>query len=119
MVPANKTLLIGGYFVERRLDKSHQVPGLGNLPYVGGLFKRNERSQARAQRFFFLTPRLVDVAREARTKPPALPVENNRLPAAATDPAQVRSRADAAVGRSRGAFEPASAGVPETAPAKP
>ena len=119
VVPANKTLLIGGYFVERRSDKTHQVPGLGNLPYVGALFKRNDRTQARAQRFFFNTPRLVDVKREARTNLPALPDERNRLPAASSDPAQVRARADAAVGRARGAFEPAPDSAPPAAPAKP
>ncbi len=119
VVPANRTLLIGGYFVERRSDKTHQIPGLGDLPYVGGLFKRSDRTQARAQRFFFITPRLVDVKREARTNLPAAPAEKNRLPAASSDPAKVRDRADAAIGRSLGAFEPAPTTVLETAPAKP
>lgn len=119
VVPANRTLLIGGYFVERRSDKTHQIPGLGDLPYVGGLFKRTDRTQARAQRFFFITPRLVDVKREARTNLPATPAEENRLPAASSDPVKVRDRADVAVGRSLGAVAPAPTTVLETAPAKP
>ncbi|MFZ9747119.1 MAG: hypothetical protein ACO3G4_10860 [Opitutaceae bacterium] len=41
------------------------------MPYVGGLFRRSERTQTRAQRFFFITPRLVDVRREARAAPPS------------------------------------------------
>ena len=119
VVPGNKTLLIGGYFVERRSDKTHQVPGLGGLPYVGGLFRRNERTQTRAQRFFFITPRLVDVQREARTNLPAAAEAPGKQPVAAVDPAQVRARADAAVGRARGAFEPAPGVVPAPAPAQP
>ena len=106
MVPASKTLLIGGYFVERRSDKAHQVPGLGDIPYVGGLFRRSERTQTRAQRFFFITPRLVDVRREARAAPPSAPAAGSGKPAAASDPAKVRAQADELVDRSLGSRKP-------------
>lgn len=102
IVPANKTLLIGGYFVERRNQTTRQVPGLGNIPYVGRLFQRSETTQSRAQRFFFITPRLVDVEKEARmNQPAAVPAKSkDPLPATHTDPENVRQLAHDLAGKS-------------------
>lgn len=115
VVPADRTLLIGGYFVERRNNKTRQVPGLGGIPYLGRLFKRTENNQSRAQRFFFLTPRLVDVQKEARVNLPAPvpPQSKTPLPPALTDPTQVRNQAHELAGKSL----PPAASAP--APAKP
>ena len=102
VVPADKTLLIGGYFVERRNNKTRQLPGLGNIPYLGRLFKRTENNHARAQRFFFLTPRLVDVQKEARVNVPAPvpPKSKTALPPDLTDPTKVRNQAHELAGKS-------------------
>ncbi len=65
MVPENKTLLLGGYSVERRSRNTRQVPLLAKVPGLGKLFSRNERNHERTQRFFFITPRIVDLRKEA------------------------------------------------------
>lgn len=65
MVPENKTLLLGGYSVERRVRNTRQVPLLSKVPGLGKFFSRNERNHERTQRFFFITPRIVDLNTEA------------------------------------------------------
>ncbi len=65
IIPENKTLLLGGYFVERKNRNTRQVPLLSKVPGLGKLFSRNERDHTRTQRFFFITPRVVDIAKEA------------------------------------------------------
>ncbi len=108
VVPADKTLLIGGYFVERRNKNTRQVPLLGNIPVVGHLFKRTENNRSRAQRFFFITPRLVDVQREARLNRPApAAAAENPLPAVG-EPAAAADRAHELVGRTLSPGAPAT-----------
>ncbi len=65
LVPENKTLLLGGYSVERRNRSSRQVPLLAKVPLLGKLFSNNARTHERTQRFFFITPRIVDLRKEA------------------------------------------------------
>lgn len=65
MVPENKTLLLGGYSVERRTRNTRQVPLVSKVPGLGKLFSRNERNHERTQRFFFITPRIVNLSSEA------------------------------------------------------
>ncbi|HEY1053448.1 MAG TPA: type III secretion system outer membrane ring subunit SctC [Prosthecobacter sp.] len=65
IVPENKTLLLGGYFVERRTDNKRRVPLLHKIPVLGKVFSQDEKAHNRSQRFFFITPRLVEVGREA------------------------------------------------------
>jgi type III secretion protein C len=65
IVPESKTLLLGGYFVERRARNTRQVPLLSKIPVLGKVFSRNEKDHDRTQRFFFITPRLVDIGKEA------------------------------------------------------
>lgn len=99
VVPGDKTLLIGGYFVERQNNNVRQVPVLGNVPVLGRLFQRSENNRSRAQRFFFITPRLVDVHRESRLNRPGPVAEKSPLPTQATDPEVVNRRAHDLVGR--------------------
>ncbi len=100
VVPANKTLLIGGYFVDKRQNATRQVPGLGSLPIVGALFKTTDKASSRAQRFYFLTPRLVDVTQEAHLSRRPAPGSAAPLSAAVTDSSQVLQRARELVGTS-------------------
>lgn len=65
IVPESKTLLLGGYFVERRTDNKRRVPLLHKIPVLGKVFSQDEKAHNRSQRFFFITPRLVEVGREA------------------------------------------------------
>jgi type III secretion protein C len=109
IVPADRTLLIGGYFVERQNKNARQVPVLGNVPVLGRLFKRTENSHSRAQRFFFITPRLVDVHQEARLNRPPLPPGKSDLPAPVMQPDQVAQLAHDLAGRALPSVAPGSA----------
>jgi type III secretion protein C len=59
-IPENRTLLLGGYYVEKEFRNRRQIPILGDIPVLGRLFGAREKSHGRKQRFFFLTPRLVN-----------------------------------------------------------
>lgn len=69
MVPESKTLLLGGYFVERKSKNFNGVPILSKIPILKHALSRQERGHARTQRYFFITPRLVNVHGEATPVP--------------------------------------------------
>ena len=54
-----QALLIAGYAQENDSNDQSGVPGLSNLPVVGGLFKYTEKRKTRVERFFLLTPKVV------------------------------------------------------------
>ena len=66
VIPANRTLLLGGNTIMRNFKNDRQVPFLGDIPIAGRLFGAREKDQARAQRFFFLTPEIIDVKYDSR-----------------------------------------------------
>ncbi|MEK6800017.1 MAG: secretin and TonB N-terminal domain-containing protein [Planctomycetota bacterium] len=59
MVRDRETILIGGLFREVTSDKRSQVPGLGSLPGVGGLFRSNNDSTGREEVIILLTIHVV------------------------------------------------------------
>ena len=60
MVRDGYTIVIGGLFDENtQIDKS-QVPGLGDIPIVGALFRQDHQSTTRREIVVLLTPRIVD-----------------------------------------------------------
>ncbi|NLX59521.1 MAG: hypothetical protein GXY74_10590 [Phycisphaerae bacterium] len=60
MVRDGHTIVIGGLFDENtQIDKS-QVPGLGNLPLVGALFRQDHQATTRREIIVLLTPHIVD-----------------------------------------------------------
>lgn len=59
VVPENRTLLLGGQFIERKSKNGREVPVISKIPLIGKVFGSKERNHERRQRFFFITPRLV------------------------------------------------------------
>jgi type II secretory pathway component GspD/PulD (secretin) len=57
-VPNGHSLLIGGFYEEISSDKSNKVPGLGDLPAVGLLFKTSDREKEHTSLVFIVTPKL-------------------------------------------------------------
>ena len=51
--------LLGGLIREDVLDGEQKVPGLGDLPLIGGLFKYNTRSRTKTNLLVFLRPVLL------------------------------------------------------------
>lgn len=54
------SLLIGGIIVDSDIDQNNGVPGLRNLPLVGGLFRWSGNRNTRTERLFLITPRVVE-----------------------------------------------------------
>jgi type III secretion protein C len=96
----NQSLLIGGYDTESEGERSDRIPGLGNLPIVGALFRTTQTERQRRKRMFLITPRIVRVANG--TAPASAPpsgvimqmpaAEITRLPAPAAAPSERRLR---------------------------
>lgn len=53
------TVVIGGFARESDIQTQDRVPFLGDLPYVGFLFKTTTKSQSRSELLVFITPRIV------------------------------------------------------------
>ena len=53
------TLMLGGVFTSQESDSTGRVPLLGDIPYVGWLFKQNTKTQNKSELLIFLTPRIV------------------------------------------------------------
>lgn len=56
------TVVIGGIFEQVESESSTRVPFLGDLPYVGFLFKQNNKSQRNNELIIMITPKIVDEA---------------------------------------------------------
>jgi hypothetical protein len=52
--------VIGGLFRESTTAKRSQVPGMGNLPYVGSLFRSTSDTIKREEVIILITPHIVD-----------------------------------------------------------
>src|SRR6185503_15161934 len=58
LVPDGGTAVIGGILVDQDTINVRQVPGLGNLPIIGNLFKNTNTIKSTAELLFFITPRI-------------------------------------------------------------
>jgi type IV pilus assembly protein PilQ len=58
LVPNGGTTVIGGIFVEIDRRNEDKVPGLGDIPVVGNLFKRSSKERETREILFFITPRI-------------------------------------------------------------
>jgi type IV pilus assembly protein PilQ len=58
LVPDGGTAVIGGILVDQDTINIRQVPGLGNLPIIGTLFKNTNTLKSTAELIFFITPRI-------------------------------------------------------------
>ena len=56
------TVVIGGLSSETESQSQDRVPFLGDLPYVGFLFKTTSKTAAKAELLVFITPRIVSEA---------------------------------------------------------
>ncbi|MCX5656311.1 MAG: hypothetical protein NTY65_16870 [Planctomycetota bacterium] len=60
MVKDGHTIVIGGLFKEATSTGRLQVPGLGNIPGLGWLFRSNDDSTKRKEIIVLLTPHIID-----------------------------------------------------------
>jgi type II secretory pathway component HofQ len=59
MVKDGHTIVIGGLFREATTRTRSQIPGLGSLPLIGGLFGRQSDNTVREEVIILLTPHLI------------------------------------------------------------
>lgn len=58
-VSDGQTLALGGIFQQQRTRGQNQVPLLGNVPLIGGLFRQHREQHKKRELVIFITPRLV------------------------------------------------------------
>jgi type IV pilus assembly protein PilQ len=66
LVENGGTVVIGGIFEQNESNTTTQVPFLGDLPFVGNLFKTRTRDATRTELLVFLTPKVVTDKTAAR-----------------------------------------------------
>ncbi len=55
-----QTIVIGGLMQDKKTGQVDKVPLLGDIPLLGGLFKRDTTSKVKTELLVFLTPHVVD-----------------------------------------------------------
>jgi len=65
LVQDNHTVVIGGLIDDNRSNNETKVPGLGDIPLLGWLFKTQTDANQKTNLYVFLTPRVVKSPEEA------------------------------------------------------
>ncbi|HEX8596556.1 MAG TPA: type IV pilus secretin PilQ [Pseudomonas sp.] len=60
LVSDGETIVIGGVFSNTQSKTVDKVPFLGDVPYVGRLFRRDVVSESKSELLVFLTPRIMN-----------------------------------------------------------
>jgi type IV pilus assembly protein PilQ len=59
LVENGGTVVIGGIFTQEERSTTNKVPVLGDLPYIGFLFKNNVKADERRELLIFITPKIL------------------------------------------------------------
>lgn len=59
LIANGETVVLGGIFQSEKATQVTKTPFLGDIPYVGRLFKRTEKVDERAELLIFITPKIV------------------------------------------------------------
>ncbi|HSQ03645.1 MAG TPA: type IV pilus secretin PilQ, partial [Burkholderiales bacterium] len=59
LVENGGTVVIGGIYTQTETSTTNKVPVLGDLPYVGFLFKQNQKVDDRKELLIFITPKII------------------------------------------------------------
>jgi type IV pilus assembly protein PilQ len=62
LVENGGTVVIGGIFRQDEFESTQRVPFLGDLPYVGFLFKTRQKTDNRVEVLIMITPKIMDDA---------------------------------------------------------
>ena len=60
LVNDGETVVLGGIFDDIKQNNYSKVPFLGDIPYVGTLFKNNTKVNNQTELLIFVTPRIVN-----------------------------------------------------------
>ncbi|MBY6189955.1 type IV pilus secretin PilQ [Microbulbifer agarilyticus] len=59
LVANGETIVLGGIFEAQTLEGETKVPFLGDIPFLGHLFKRTSREEDKRELLIFITPRIM------------------------------------------------------------
>jgi type IV pilus assembly protein PilQ len=65
LVDDGQTVVIGGVYEFTDRSSVSKVPFLGDIPFLGNLFKKRGSSKAKAELLVFVTPKILRVAKAA------------------------------------------------------
>ncbi|MGH8054445.1 MAG: type IV pilus secretin PilQ [Stenotrophomonas sp.] len=65
LVEDGQTVVVGGVYEFTDRSSVSKVPFLGDIPFLGNLFKKRGRSKAKAELLVFVTPKILRVAKAA------------------------------------------------------
>lgn len=60
LVENGETVVLGGIFEQETLNQQTKVPFLGDIPYLGRLFRKDAKSDNKRELLIFVTPRIVN-----------------------------------------------------------
>ena len=60
MVDNGETVVLGGIFEQQTANSQTKVPFLGDIPYIGRLFRKDVKSENKRELLIFVTPRIVN-----------------------------------------------------------
>ena len=63
LVEDGQTVVIGGVYEFTDRSSLAKVPFLGDIPFLGNLFKKKGRSKEKAELLIFITPKVLSVAK--------------------------------------------------------
>jgi len=66
LVQNGGTVVIGGIFVQTQNDQTNKIPVLGDMPYIGFLFRQNSKQDDRNELLVFISPKIIKSTVSAR-----------------------------------------------------
>ncbi len=62
LVEDGQTVVVGGVYEFRDREDASKVPFLGDIPFLGNLFKKKGRQKEKAELLIFVTPKVLEVS---------------------------------------------------------
>lgn len=59
-IEQGQALLIAGYRTENDSNSTSGIPGLSKIPFIGALFRTNNKQKSHMERLFLLLPRIIE-----------------------------------------------------------
>ena len=84
LILEGESLLLGGLTADIDSNDVDKIPLLGDIPLLGNLFKKQQKSRSRTERLFLITPRLVSLT----ARSPAIGTSVPNLPALPAAPSR-------------------------------
>jgi general secretion pathway protein D len=85
VTPHSKTVVIGGLMSDSKTDANSRVPVLGDIPWLGNLFKSRQKSNAKTELLIFLTPHIIEAPNQLALLSGDITRQNNLMTNSTTE----------------------------------